>query len=345
MGHDMFVDGTDRIEGHGYRKRTKLKSFPIFPTMNYFGIVSLLIVCLGCTSKTPKRYVLDEKDLVPEGIAYSVTADAFYLTSVAKSKIIKVDRISGEQTDFIGEKAFGYQPGVGIHIDDGRRLLHAIGGYARHPDSLSALYTFDTASGKLLHRYNASRGVFLNDLTQDARGNLYITNSNGSSLWLLKQGSDSLQLFYASPEIEFPNGIALSADDSKLYVASFAHGVRILDMATKRIINEPDSLGISQGIDGLEFHKGDLYAVQNGHRDNGFNFRKLVLNDAQDEIVEAVVIDRGNPDLYVPLTFGFAGNQAVVIGNSNLGHLNQETLQFELSDTIPLTKLLVYDIE
>ena len=151
-------------------------------------------------------------------------------------------------------------------------------------------------------------------------------------------------MFFKSPEIEFPNGIAISDDNSKLYLAT-AKGVRVLDVAGKRILNEPDSLGISQGIDGLEFYKGHLYAVQNGVIANGDNFRKLVLNKAQNKIMDVEIIDSGNPKLYVPLTFCFAENKAVVIGNSNLGHLNQETMQFSKSDTIPNSRLLVYEIE
>lgn len=313
--------------------------------MRYIKTLPVLFLILACTQKVIDTYVLDEKDLVPEGIAYSIKKDVFYLTSVAKSKIIAVDRKSGMQTDFISENEFGYQPGVGIFVDDQRNLLHAIGGYARIPDSLSALYTFDTNTRKLLKHYNAPQGDFLNDLTQDTQGKLYVTNSNGASIFVLEPGADSLRLFYESPEIEFPNGIAISKDDTKLYIASFENGVRVLDMASRQILNERDTLGISQGIDGLEFNKGHLYAVQNGVRTNGFNFRKLILNKTQDRIMDMEIIDSGNPDLYVPLTFGFAGNTAVVIGNSNLGHLDQETMQFEVSDTIPNTKLLVYEID
>lgn len=313
--------------------------------MTYLKTVPLLLLLVACASKIPSSYVLDEKDLVPEGIAYSKKNNAFYLTSVAKSKIIAVDKNSGEQTDFISANEFGYQPGVGILVDDQRNLVHAIGGYARMPDSLSALYTFHSSTQKLLKRYNAAPGDFLNDLIQDSDGNLYVTNSEGASVFILKPGTDSLELFYESPEIQFPNGIAISDDQTKLYIASFEKGVRILDISTRRLVNEADSLGISQGIDGLEFYKGHLYAIQNGSRANGFNFRKLVLNSTQDGIIDMEIIDSGNPDLYVPLTFAVAGNEAIVIGNSNLGHLNQETMQFEISDTIPKTKLLTYTID
>lgn len=307
--------------------------------------IILLLFLVACTSEIPTEYVLDEKDLVPEGIAYSKKKDAFYLTSVTKSKIIVVDRTTGKQTDFIGENQFGYQPGVGIWVDDQRNQVHALGGYYLLKDSLSSLYTFDINSKKLLKRYDLSDKHFLNDMVVDKKGEIYLTDTKGGAVFILKKGADELELFYESPEIEFCNGIAISDDNTKLYIASMPKGVKVLDISTKKILNETDTLDISTGIDGLEFYKGHLYGIQNGVGANGFNFRKLVLNDAQYKIVKAEIIDSGNPDLYVPLTFCFVESKAVVIGNSNLGHLNQETMQFSESDTIPKSKLLVYEID
>jgi DNA-binding beta-propeller fold protein YncE len=308
-------------------------------------IILVFVLLNACITKGPSEYVLNEKDLVPEGIAYSAKSDAFYLTSVTKSKIIAVDRKTGEQSEFITENEFGYQPGAGIWVDDERNQLHALAGYYMLSDSLSSLYTFDINTKKLLKRYNLSDEHFLNDMVVDNKGNMYITDTKDASVYVLKQGADSLELFYKSQEIYYPNGIAISDDNTKLYIVSFPKGVRIMDISTKTILNEADSIGISQGIDGLEFYKGHLYGVQNGVDYNGFNFRKLVLNETQDEIVRAEVIDKDQLRMNVPLTFCFTENKAVVIGNSNIGYLNQETMQFSDSDTIPKSKLLVYEIE
>lgn len=333
------------FEGQNILLATKLDDANSPKKMKYLIIFSLILFPLGCNAKYPSEYVLEEKELVPEGIAYSVKTDAFYLTSVAKSKIIAVDRKSGRQTNFINEGEFGYSPGAGIYVDDERGHLHAIGGYYTMQDSLSSLYTFDINTRKLLQRYSLTGEHFLNDMVMDKKGNIYLTDSKDASVYILKHGSDSLEVFYQSAEIEFPNGIAISNDNSKLYIASIPKGVRIMDIASKNILNEQDSLGISQGIDGLEFYKGHLYGIQNSKAGNPFNFRKLILNKTGDAIVEAEIIDADTPNLDVPLTFCFADNQAVVIGNSNLQHLNQETYTFDDPQAISNSKLLVYPIE
>lgn len=315
--------------------------------MKYAVLLLAIVFILGCSSRTPNEYELNEKDLVPEGIDYSKKKDAFYLTSIAKSKIVEVDRKSGRQRDFIREREFGYAPGVGIYVDDERNLLHALGGYYMHKDSLSSLFTFDIDTKKLLKRHDVTDDGehFLNDIIKDGNGNIYVTDSKDSSIYLLKHGNGSLELFYRSSEIEFPNGIAISEDNTKLYIASFSKGVRILDITSKRILNEPDTLGISQGIDGLEFHRNHLYAIQNGIRANTFNFRKLILDQTQEKITGFEVMDSNTPKLDLPLTFCLLENQAVVIGNSNLQYLDQETFSFVESDTVPNTKLLVYAID
>lgn len=312
---------------------------------NFITLLTILIL-FGCKTKIDREYILDEKDLVPEGIAYSETRDVFFLTSIAKSKIVELDRKTGRQFDFIKEREFGYSSGVGVYVDDERNLLHAIGGYYMLSDSLSSLFTFDLNTKKLLKRYDLTGEHFLNDMVKDMKGNIYLTDTKGSAIFVLKQNSNSLELFYESPEIELPNGIAISDDNTKLYIASATKGVRILNISTKNILNKRDKLlEISQGIDGLEFYKNHLYAIQNGVGFNTDNFRKLILNETQDQIIDVKVIDSHTPRLNIPLTFCLAEDKAIVIGNSNLQYLNQESFEFTDADTILKTKLLVYKIE
>lgn len=313
--------------------------------LHLLTISSILII--GCENTRLTEYVIKEKDLVPEGISYSQKMKTFYLSSVAKSKIIKVDQKTGNQEDFISEKEFGYAPGAGIFVDDKNNTLHALGGYFRMNDSLSSLFTFDIKSQKLIKRYNVNDGEqhFLNDLIMDKKSDLFITDSKASAIYQLKSGGDSLELFYKSDEIQYPNGISISDDNTKLYIASHTKGIRILDIDTKTILNGIDTIGISQGIDGLEFYKGNLYAIQNGVETNTYNFRKLELNKTQDEIIGVKVIDSHNSNLGIPLTFCIVNSQAILIGNSNIQYLDQINFIFSKSDSISNTKLLSYELE
>lgn len=307
----------------------------------------LFSIFTGCQTKTVQGpYVLEEVDLVPEGIAYSEKEQKFYLTSVAKSKIVTVDRAQGSQDGFIEKEAHGFSPGVGIVVDDERNEVLALGGYYMRENTLTTLFKFDLTTGALIQKYQVqdTGKHFLNDLILDRSGNAYITDTNASSLYVLNREENNMGLFFKSDEIQYPNGIAISTDNSKLYVASYTHGIRIIDLQTKTIINEADTTSASRGIDGLEYYKGNLYAIQNGIQTNGDNFRKLILNDAGDKLIGHEVIDERNPALNLPLTFCIADNQAVVIANSNLQFLDQVNLTITDREALKPTKLLVYDL-
>ncbi len=310
-------------------------------------IILPFLYLFSCTeTPVPTEYIIAEKSFVPEGITYSKQTDKFYLTSVGLAKILELDRKTGEQIDFISQNEYDYTPGAGILVDEDEQILYALGGYYQLSDPQTSLFGFDIKTKKLIKKYDAPEGSnhFLNDLIQDKEGNLYITDSKDSSVYILDKGSESIKLFFKSPEIEFPNGIAISDDNSKLYIASMVQGVRILDLETMNLLNDRDTMGISQGIDGLEFHNDHLYAVQNSVGANSFNFRKLILNENQDGIIDVEVIDSHNPELDVPLTFCIAGRKAIVIGNSNLQHLDQKTFKFNDSETVLPTRLLTYDL-
>ena len=57
-----------------------------------FPLIPLLVIACGQEPASPLTgYTLAEKDLVPEGIDYSKSRDNFYVSSVAKAKIIEAD--------------------------------------------------------------------------------------------------------------------------------------------------------------------------------------------------------------------------------------------------------------
>jgi hypothetical protein len=306
----------------------------------------LMIITQACNDAGKRsNYILDETELVPEGITWSESNRKFYLTSIAKLKIISLDEETGVQEDFISSGEYHFPPGAGIFADDERNLLHALGGYYTLTDSVSSLFTFDLKTKELKNKYDITDegSHFLNDMTLDDAGNIYMTDSKSAAVYMLENGKQIPVVFLRSDEIPYPNGITISDDYSKLYIAT-SKGVRIIDKTTKKILNEADSTGISQGIDGLEFYKKNLYAVQNGVKSNGFNFRKLLLNKNQDQIRGFKQIDSDNPYLNLPLTFCIAHNKAVVIGNSNLQYLDQINFTFPEKDSLKQTRLLIYDL-
>ena len=106
-------------------------------------MISLVLVGQSCRKDhRSNEFIIHEIDLIPEGIAYSANRNTFFLTSIAKGKIITINAHTGIQNDFIDEKEYDYMPGVGIVVDDDRELIHALGGFYMNEEKMIQLHPF-----------------------------------------------------------------------------------------------------------------------------------------------------------------------------------------------------------
>src|SRR3981189_1688216 len=61
-------------------------------------------------------FVTEEKDLIPEGLAYDAKQNLFYLGSLHRKKIVKIDS-EGRVSDFVPAGRHALLPVVGIRLD------------------------------------------------------------------------------------------------------------------------------------------------------------------------------------------------------------------------------------
>jgi sugar lactone lactonase YvrE len=123
---------------------------------------------------------------------------------------------------------------------------------------IDTLVAIDTADGSVKQRYPASGAKFLNDVTADRLGRVYVSDMTGDAIWRLEGGEFSAWLRDAA--LENPNG--LLAEDGRLVVGSWGRmeadfstkvpgHVRVVDVATKRVsdLGDPAPVG---NLDGVE---------------------------------------------------------------------------------------------
>lgn len=221
----------------------------------------------------PEEYlVIEDTCIEPEGIAWDAKTSRLFIGSLAGGiRAIDANRaISG----FAGPDS-GLREVLGLKVDPERRLLWAatgvfpdIFGPAGEPKQdagLTGLVAFNIDSGErericwlderpVLHGFN--------DLALARGGEVYVSDSLTGSIYRLAAGGCRFEPVVQDPLMGFPNGIALSADESLLYVAHI-EGLSAVDLATGR----RTQLAVAQdaavnSMDGLVRHGTDLVGIQ-----------------------------------------------------------------------------------
>ncbi len=273
-------------------------------------------------------YKIGEKDLIPEGITHSAATGSFYLSSINKTKIVRIDARTGEYRDFISSDVLGMKV-LGLFADDERGFLWACAAGSPSDPYRAAVAKFDLHSGKLIRSYERNDAVLytINDLTLDGKGNVYYTNRAMNSILRIDLLSGRVELFFQGEEIGHPNGIAISPDDRLLYVASEDRGIRMIDTGRRQLLPADDGID-SKGLDGLKFYKDSLIGIQNEVKNSSeVNISRYHLDKNRMRIVKREVIDRGNPEFDIPTTFVIVGDDLYCIANSQLGNYSRQGIK------------------
>lgn len=294
-------------------------------TLNQLAPFLLILLFCGC-SDIDIAYRINESDLIPEGIAYSQATGHFYLSSMHKSKIIKLDENTGVHSDFITSGEYGFLSGLGLAVDDTNRELWAICSDLNPQQCGSMIFVFDLLTGNVRRKFAPvdTLNHFFNDLVLDKQGNTYVTDSDNHSIYMIS-ATDGMSLFLKSEQIIYPNGITISDDDQYLFVASFLRGVRVIDIDSRTIVNQADTTDLSRGIDGLKYFQNSLIAVQNGFQTKErHRIMRYYLNASGTEITASEIITANNPYFDIPTTAVINGGILYTIANSQLRNLDQQ---------------------
>jgi sugar lactone lactonase YvrE/dienelactone hydrolase len=271
-------------------------------------------------------FTLAERDLIAEGIAHDPVGRVFYVGSIHKRKVVSVDE-RGAVKDFTGEGQDGLWGVLGMRVDAARRVLwvnSVAGPEAGEARGSSGVFKYDLKTGRLIKKYllpNKPRTHLLNDVALNARGDAFITDSEEGSVYVVRAGRDELETLVPAGKLIYPNGVTLSPDERRLYVADFASGLSVVDVegGAVKAVEYPEGV-IVHGADGLYFYRDSLVAVQN-LRGPGRVVR-LFLNREGDRVESARVLEAFNPLFEIPTTGVLVGDELFYIANSQLRKLD-----------------------
>jgi DNA-binding beta-propeller fold protein YncE len=120
------------------------------------------------------------------------------------------------------------------------------------------LVAIDVTSGEIKQRYEAAGAKFLNDVTADGQGRVYVSDMMANSIWRLEGGQFSEWL--RDEALENPNGVL--ADDGRILVGSWGRmaddfstkvpgHMKVVDVATKKVSPMGDTTPVGN-LDGVE---------------------------------------------------------------------------------------------
>jgi hypothetical protein len=262
-------------------------------------------------------FVTEEKDIIPEGLAYDEKKNLYYLSSLNRKKIVKIDS-EGRVSDFVPPDRYGLLPVLGIRLDptDGTVWADSFEDAGR-----TELLHFDSA-GKLLGRYSPKDGAKhgFNDLVLGKNGELITTDSLNNQVYRFDSRFEAFAPLATYRTLLYPNGIAIADDDQTLYVAD-AVGVVKIDLRSGESRDvDPGPHATLAGADGLYWHNGSLIAIQNGI--GSPRVAAFRLSKDGNRVTQTRVLENHTQFTVLPTTGALHGNDFYFIANSQIDNLN-----------------------
>lgn len=315
----------------------------------YDQLLELQVKLQTPTVGSDTAFVIKDRELHIESITYYARGREFYLGSIHKRKIIKINK-NGEVSDFTKSAESGLASVFGLKVDSKRKLLWACSSpmpEMENYDTLtqSAVFKFDLMSGKLLEKYFPSmdqKEFVFGDLALTSQGEVFVSDSRNNIIFKVNTKLKTLEPFFQSTEFWNLQGLAFSPDDHLLFIADYIKGPYQLNMQTKQLTKLSTDLKESmKGIDGLTFYNNDLVVIQNGV--NPLRVTRLYLGYKQERIINLQILDRKHPAFNEPTIGTVVGDQFYYVANSQWGGYNENhsmKSSSELQDIIILRRKL-----
>lgn len=283
-------------------------------------------------SKARVAFVTEEKDLVPEGLAYDAKRDVFYLSSLNRRKIVKIAQ-DGTVSDFVPADRDHLLPVLGIRMDP---VDDTIWANCFADRGVAELVHYD-GNGTLLGRYTPKDDVKhgFNDLVLRKNGDVILTDSLNNAVLRFDRKTSSFAPLPLHRAVFYPNGIALADDDRQLFVAD-ALGVVRVDLATGASADvNPGPRRTLAGFDGMYWYKDGLIGVQNGIGSPRVGAFRLSADGLS--VKQSAILEYRSPQTVLPTTGAIHGNDFYFIANSQIDNLNDD----KVLDTTRLERIRI----
>lgn len=161
----------------------------------------------------------------------------------------------------------------------------------------------------------APDGVVISDLAIGVDGTVYASDPNAGGIYRKLAGTDaSLDEFIPPGTFRSPQGLATSADNSKLYVSDYRYGIAVVDLETRKVSRLASDIPvILDGVDGLWRYGNELIAVQNGT--SPMRISAFELSEDGTQVISHRVLEQAHSEWTEPLSGSIDGDALIYVGN------------------------------
>ncbi len=276
-------------------------------------------------------FTIPEKGLVPEGVAYDPVTKSFFVSSIRKRKVYRIDA-SGKASVFVAPREGGLRTAAGIAVDPKRRSLWVASGVdAAH----GGLRQGRAAPGRALRVRRRHRKIPPRDPPSGDRETGRLRRPRGR-----RRRTRVPQRRLQRPRLDaragrigardlprdrpLPGHAGPRADSRRpktLYVSDYS-GLYRVEVASKKItrLAVPADVALN-GVDGLVWAGGRLYAVQNGVEPNRVIRVDLSADGAT--VTGAKILEMNHPAFDEPTLAVVAEGALYVTANSQGGKFRE----------------------
>lgn len=279
-------------------------------------------------TRSDSAFIIPEKDLHPESIAYDPSDKSFYISSIRKRKIIKRNA-DGSFSPFASKNLYAAS---GMKTDLQNNALWVASpaasqmvGFTNDMKGNSLLARYDLDTGELMASYTVSDTLvhYFGDLIVHSNKNIYVTDSSYPAIYELKEGEDKLRVFKHFNNLRSLQGITYKPGEAALYFADYIEGLFKIDLKTgEQIKIEPLRELSLKGIDGLYYYKNSLLVIQNGVRP--MRIARLFLDKKGEQIRNFEYLEKNNPILDEPTLGTIVDDTLYYVANSPWGKYDTE---------------------
>ncbi|MDD8018048.1 MAG: SMP-30/gluconolactonase/LRE family protein [Bacteroidota bacterium] len=297
-------------------------------------------------------FIIREKDLISEGLAYDPRTNIFYISSIYKRKIVAL-LPDGSANDFTTEAGDGLKGTLGMKVDGARNQLWVLSAVQSPRPKIananeigtSIVHQYDLETRRVIRTYTPNDTIhhMFNDLTILATGDVYLTDSEEGAIYKIDRRNNSLQRWYKRETMIYPNGITVSPDQKFLFVAHWAGISRISLADTQEVLLTTKVKTTLVGVDGLYFYRNGLIAVQNSAGPQS-RVMRFSLNDKYDVVQSSRILESDNPLYNIPTTGVIVGDEFYFIANSQLASFGSDGKIFPM-DKLQPTYILKLKLE